>query len=175
MKFKVGDVVKAITNKYSWTRKDENWEGIVVEVCDDKFKAKTIYSKFTYIIGCVYIDLEYDDFELIELNPVEIANELFKKTINTYKELFDKVDFKYEIKAKKPILDDVEKEYLSNVIKPFRNRIKYIKKIQSANYGEFINLTFFNSDFMLFPHFEKGTMYKGMEPDKKYTLEELGL
>lgn len=25
------------------------------------------------------------------------------------------------------------------------------------------------------PFFEKGTMYKGMETDKRYTLEELGL
>ena len=32
------------------------------------------------------------------------------------------------VKIPKPVLDDVEKEYLSHVIKPFRHRIKYIYK-----------------------------------------------
>lgn len=32
-----------------------------------------------------------------------------------------------------------------------------------------------NEDFASLPLFEKETMYKGMEVDKKYTLEELGL
>ena len=31
--------------------------------------------------------------------------------------------------CKEPILDDIEKEYLSAVIKPFRKRIKSIKKM----------------------------------------------
>lgn len=30
-------------------------------------------------------------------------------------------------------------------------------------------------EFFSLPFFEKGTMYKGMEAHKKYTLEELGL
>ena len=28
---------------------------------------------------------------------------------------------------------------------------------------------------MLFPDFKKGTMYKGMKPEKSYTLKELGI
>ena len=31
------------------------------------------------------------------------------------------------------------------------------------------------SGFLIFPTFEKGMMYKGVEIGKKYTLEELGL
>lgn len=175
MKFKVGDRVRAISNYYGWTKKAYNWEGIVVEVNNYTFSAITIYSENTDVINREYDNLKYIYFELIDPNPANGIEILLKYFINKYKEVFNMVDFKYEIKAKKSILDDVEKEYLSNVIKPFRDRVKYIKKIQAVNYGEFISIGFFNSYFMCLPYFEKGTMYKGMECDKKYTLEELGL
>lgn len=74
---------------------------------------------------------------------------------------------------KEEILDDIEKEYLSNVIKPFRDKVKYIKKNHS-NIGEYITICVFG-EFVNFPYFKKGTMYKNMEIDKKYSLEELGL
>lgn len=32
-----------------------------------------------------------------------------------------------------------------------------------------------DGDIADFPDFKSNTMYKGMEPDKKHTLEELGL
>ena len=35
------------------------------------------------------------------------------------------------VKKAKSILDDAEKKYLGNIIKPFRNKIKYIRKISS--------------------------------------------
>lgn len=31
------------------------------------------------------------------------------------------------------------------------------------------------TDFIYLPFFKRGTMYKGMEQDRKYTIEELGL
>ena len=72
-----------------------------------------------------------------------------------------------------PILDDAEKNYLSAVIKPFRNRVQYIKKIDCAC-EEYIQIQL-NSDWTILPHFRTGTMYKGMKSDHGYTLEELGL
>ena len=83
-----------------------------------------------------------------------------------------------EQEYKPPILDDVEKAYLSAVIKPFRKRIEYIKKMNStyANGCQFLCITPADDLFCFcLPVFEKGTMYKGMEAHKKYTLEELGL
>lgn len=74
----------------------------------------------------------------------------------------------------KEILDEEEKEYLSNVIKPFRNRIEGIVK-EIFGGKEFITITIKDDCSLCFPYFEKGTMYKGMEEDKEYTLEELGL
>ena len=84
---------------------------------------------------------------------------------------------------KEPILTDKEKEYLSAVIKPFRNRITYIKKVDkfwgcNKNYehifGRLSNTNDVVDTFEL-PYFPKGTMYKNMEVGEKYTLEELGL
>ena len=71
------------------------------------------------------------------------------------------------------ILDDVEKRYLKGVIRPFRDRVQYIKKIDSAC-EEYIHIQL-NRDWTILPHFRTGTMYKGMKPDHAYTLEELGL
>ena len=73
---------------------------------------------------------------------------------------------------KEPILDDVEREYLSAVIKPFRNKIIYIKKERIER--EFIKIVLINDKLSL-PYFKAGTMYKGMELFKRYTLKELGL
>ena len=73
---------------------------------------------------------------------------------------------------KESILDDVEREYLSAVIKPFRNKIICIRKERVER--EFIKIVLIN-DTLSLPYFKAGTMYKGMKVDKKYTLKELGL
>ena len=73
------------------------------------------------------------------------------------------------------ILDEVEKEYLRGVIKPFRSRVKYIEKVVSlSGSAQFIRIGLCG-DYMIFPYFEKGSMYKGMKLNRKYSLEELGL
>ena len=79
----------------------------------------------------------------------------------------------YEIiKIPKPILDEKEKEYLSNVIKPFRDRVSSISKDGPLGY---ITISLDGDDFAILPNFEEGTMYKGMKPNREYLLEELGL
>lgn len=77
---------------------------------------------------------------------------------------------------KEPVLNEVEKAYLSAVIKPFRNRVDYIMKEENiCSSTEFIHIDLSGGDIADFPNFKVGTMYKGMELDKSYTLEELGL
>lgn len=78
-----------------------------------------------------------------------------------------------EAEYKPPVLDDVEKAYLSAVIKPFREKVGYVKKIDCGK-REFLKI-YLEDDNIPFPFFTKGTMYKGMEANKRYTLEELGL
>lgn len=83
-----------------------------------------------------------------------------------------------------PILDNAEKKYLSAVIRPFRETVMWVKKYNGTysevNYesivvcveGDFARKTPFS--FCL-PAFKTGTMYKGMEVNRHYTLKELGL
>lgn len=77
-------------------------------------------------------------------------------------------------------LDEKEKEYLSAVIKPFRNRVIFIRKTYLESMGEerieiVIEVNNCFHHYMMLPPFEKGTMYQGMELDKEYTIEDLGL
>ena len=51
--------------------------------------------------------------------------------------------------------------------------MEYVNKIDCEK-KEFLKI-YLKDDSISFPFFTKGTMYKGMEADKKYTLEELGL
>ena len=79
--------------------------------------------------------------------------------------------------VKIPILNEKEKEYLSAVIKPFRDKVSLISKRSNDN-GQFISIEIEekpHNNNMFFPYFEADTMYKGMEINKYYTLEELGL
>lgn len=83
------------------------------------------------------------------------------------------------VKIAKPILDEAEKRYLSNIIKPFINKVKFIVKNKkfSGSY-EYISISYIDStgDYaIIFPDFKLGTMYRGMEIGKLYTLRELGL
>ena len=82
-----------------------------------------------------------------------------------------------EEEYKPPILDDVEKAYLSAVIKPFRKRIEYIEKTDNyyVDGKQFLSIGLVTDDHCCLPFFKKGTMYKGMEANECYTLEELGL
>lgn len=82
--------------------------------------------------------------------------------------------------CKEPVLDDAEKKYLSVVIKPFRNKIATISKLHTYD-----NINYENNEYIYFgmkdrrgyslPLFKQGTMYKGMQQGKHYTLQELGL
>lgn len=77
---------------------------------------------------------------------------------------------------KEPILDDVEKEYLSDVIRPFRKKVETISKFQNwNNTQQYIYIALKSQHYCTLPSFPKGTMYKGMETQREYTLEELGL
>ena len=83
-------------------------------------------------------------------------------------------------KYKEQILDEVEKEYLKAVIKPFKKHVKTIMKAKQVAtlYAITIDIEekYNYETFLQFPPFEKSSgMYQGMELGKRYTLEELGL
>ncbi len=83
---------------------------------------------------------------------------------------------KLTLEVEEPILDEAERKYLSGIIRPFRDRVRYIQKIvYSLEEKEFIVIVCISCGNIIFPDFKKGSMYKGMELNKGYTLEELGL
>lgn len=81
------------------------------------------------------------------------------------------------------ILDEEEKKYLSAVIKPFRDRVVYICKVEGDDCSQFISIKAKKYDYdeensneyIDLPYFREDTMYDNMEVGKEYTLEELGL
>lgn len=87
----------------------------------------------------------------------------------------------YQIyKETKSVLDEAEKRYLTNIIKPFRDRIISIGKYrhnQDEYIGMYVNyyVETGDSEMIKLPVFKEGTMYKGMKVNREYTLEELGL
>ena len=60
-----------------------------------------------------------------------------------------------ENKLQKTLLDKEEKEYLESVLKPFKDKVTYIRKEKSSNGDYYI--------------------YVNMKPERAYTLKELGL
>ena len=155
MKFKVGDKVKCIR------------------------RSECQYTK----IGSVYTVAGYRESGFIELKELPhcaynsndfklVTNKtFFKKLPNDFTGTLE-VEKGYIVE--KEILDDVEKEYLLNIIKPFKDKVGYICK-NRFSVEEFISITIVNDSQIQLPNFKKNTMYKGMELNKKYTLKELGL
>lgn len=77
---------------------------------------------------------------------------------------------------RKEILDETEKKYLTDVIRPFRKRIQFIqKKKEITEINPYIRIVCEDNDKLVFPYITDNSMYKGMETNKKYTLKELGL
>lgn len=82
------------------------------------------------------------------------------------------------------ILDKVERQYLSSVIKPFKKRAVFVRKdchkgLDGGRYEQIVirvksAMPDSFADIEL-PFFKEGAMYKGMKIYKEYTMKELGL
>lgn len=97
------------------------------------------------------------------------------------KDFYGKKFLDQEVEIEVPdILDEKEKEYLSNIIKPFGNRVIDIKKVGYCGTG-FIAIGVVNAidnftrECINLPSFKQNTMYKGMKENYSYTVKDLGL
>ena len=86
----------------------------------------------------------------------------------------------YQISKEKinSVLDPAGKKYLSAVIKPFRSKVYAIAKYDDGVDNYYIQIAIKQNvyfEYIDLPYFKKGTMYKGMELKKEYTVEQLGL
>ena len=184
MKFKVGNKVKVINNEYTYSTYDTWINKYAMQYKKEWNKEEIPYKNNEYIIrvkaphGLFNIDLyliqdiKTKQVYIIDDNGIELVKEnktFFKTLPNDYT---GTIEVENGHIVEKEILDEKEKEYLSAVIRPFRDRIEYIKKME--NIREYITI-YLKNERLYFPYFDKGTMYKGMELDKKYTLKELDL
>lgn len=100
--------------------------------------------------------------------PVVVTGSYYQKmTIQHNKQLL----------AKMSPLDDAERKYLKALIKPFRDEVDYIMRVKDINSGDNYILIACKHVYncITLPNFKRDAMYKGMEEEKKYTVEELGL
>lgn len=81
--------------------------------------------------------------------------------------------------TKVDILDEAEKRYLKQVIRPYKKVKSISKYIYPGNRIASIEITVLDLDNEIWtftlPPFKTYEMYKNMEDDKEYTLQELGL
>nr|DAW47342.1 MAG TPA: hypothetical protein [Caudoviricetes sp.] len=131
-------------------------------------------NKEKYDLRDISYDLEADrggyDF-VIYYTSMEIYREFFSGSVSTCSTFTKWLEEEY----KPNILEEKEKEYLAAVIKPFREKVKYIQKCFDLGNEAYIYIYVKKCGSMIFPTFRRGTMYKGMEVNKRYTLEDLGL
>lgn len=116
--------------------------------------------------------VEFADGETLQIYALDGENAQFPDKVKSIKR---PTGYETIYEAQQPILDKEEKEYLENVIRPFRNKVEHIAKIKANSTEEFIDFRLADNDYACLPVFKKDKMYKGMEVYKRYTLKELGL
>ena len=130
------------------------------------------------------VELE-EEFNIDDYGKYKLTKDGLVHWSNVYQDWVNSGIFNDLLKGdvKISILTEKEKEYLSAVIKPFRDRRVVIKKYeypQNEHKNECIQISveFYDKtggETVSLPIFKKGTMYKGLESNKCYTLEDLGL
>lgn len=149
---------KKIKYTYEDLKKSPIGTKITLEKIQDKQLVKTALNR-----------IENDDYRFFIRDFEGLNTGNYGKIIKIEEPTYQTV---YE--AKIEILDEVEKRYLRGVIRPFRDKVKYIV-LKSLCSNEAYILIKLENDIINLPVFEINTMYKNMEKDKEYTLEELGL
>ena len=184
MKFKVGNKVKVINNEWTYSTYESWINRFAMQYKKGWKRGESPSKNKEYIIRVkaphglfnidIYLiqDIKTKQVYIVDGRGIELVKEnktFFKKLPNNYTGTIE-VENGYIVE--KEILDEKEKEYLSAVIRPFRDRVNYIAKRRMFDDSICIGL---NDEAISLPFFKKGTMYKGMELYKKYTLKELGL
>lgn len=124
----------------------------------------------------------YEDFRIKAINDMIFEKKFFLTEYGLFSEdstvpistiLNDILNGQYKIVKLPFALTKEEKDYLSEVVKPFRDKIEYIKRLTFDSVDSIQIITEKGITAVLF--FETDTRYKNMEPDREYTLAELGL
>lgn len=173
MEYKVGDKV-LLKNKRGkfWNSegKMDKYKGKVVTISKieyDSFNIEGGTYDGPFKIGEIRWAFMFEDIER------KVSSEKHFKTLPN--DFTGTIEVNNGLIEEKEILNEKEKEYISAVIRPFRDKVEHISISGTINNKLYMKIFVANYDSVTLPNFEKGTMYKGMEIGKKYTLEELGL
>lgn len=153
----------------------KNLELVKKEYTYEDLKKSPIGTKITFENGKVLVKTYEERYE--SYGTCRFNNDLKGMKDSDYGKIIkiDEPEYKTVYETKSEILDEVEKRYLRNIIRPFKNKVKAISK-RKGEKEDYIEI-YMKREYETFdlPCFKKGTMYKGMEEYKEYTLEELGL
>ena len=149
-------ILEATNKNYKWIARDENGRLYIYDIKPYKDKDYGFFStKFTngFLFNRCVSDVLFKNVTW-ENSPIQFRND--------------------------ELLTQKEREYLKFVFRPFANDILYVRKRQSyviddIEYIEAVTCKGGRTASMLFPDFKRGTMYKRMKPEVKYTLQELGI
>lgn len=203
MKFKVGDKVKVIAKRHG--HEFDIGEIVKIEEVSDRgYKCSSLKKNKLWWMGeDEFVEWKFTKSDLKDGDIVTYRNGLKKivsgdklygndlfTSLRYYPEDLKDVDgeekndivkverpVKYEtVFEREEVLDETEKKYLAEVIRPFRKRIQFIqKKKEITEINPYIRIVCEDNDKLVFPYITNKTMYKGMEVNKKYSLKELGL
>lgn len=161
-----------------WCFKERELE--LIKYTYEDLKKAPIGTKLTFENGTVLIKEDATNFAK---NEIIRSNAKLKNLSDTRGHLgkiikIEEPEYRTVYEYESEILDEVEKRYLRGVIRPFRDRVKIIRKFIYSGGNASIDISIDDSNtgwlIELLP-FPKNEMYKGMEDNKKYTIEELGL
>ena len=172
--------MSCIRDKWYWFTDETILQLATVE---DIIQAYNEITKFYFDKGedfNMYTSIKKTMFEEVKDRDIVLGsgNGESQKYFRTVK---DFVDF-LSLPVEEEKLDNVEKRYIKDFIRPFRDDITYIKKIPIYTYTQReqiqIGYKYVYNDSITtisLPPFLKNSMYKGMKLNKEYTLEELGI
>lgn len=169
-----GTVGCGICEKWYWYTDETILQIATVE---DIIEAYNEITKFYFDKG-EDINMKKSMFEEVKDRDVVLGsgNGESQKYFKTVK---DFVDF-LSLPVEEEKLDNIEKRYIKDFIRPFRDDITYIKKVATPFYTrqpkEQIKIVYYKNGTMgeiSLPPFPENSMYKGMKLNKEYTLEEL--
>lgn len=147
----------------------------------EDFKKSPIGTKVTFESGIILIKVDKENYKEIKEYGTTRYIELLKGLKDNWQFMnqgriikIEEPTYKTVYEVKPEILDNTEKRYLKDVIRPFRDRVKYIEK-RNISRGDYIRIMIQDTNICDLPYFEKDTMYKGMKLYRHYTLKELGI
>ena len=136
---------------------------------------KTMKNKDKYDLTKLTFKIEGENNPSQVFKILDGTNVVFEKPILLNRAHLSLFLLWLEEEYKEPILDDVEKAYLSAVIKPFRKDVAYIEKCIFSMDTYYVQISTKTNEDINLPNFRIKSMYTGMKENRRYTLEELGL